>query len=116
MPFKSREDKRRYDRERWARLRSEWFAGKSCVCCGSTEDLELHHREPSEKIGHRVWSWSAERRALELAKCEVRCRDCHQYDHALHGTLENIISGCECVVCRRTGGARMRQLHREAAA
>jgi hypothetical protein len=47
------------------------------VDCGSKEDLEADHAEASEKITHRVWSWSKARREAELGKCVVRCQKCH---------------------------------------
>lgn len=71
------ERKREYAREWIRRRREEWFAGKSCHGCGSREGLQLHHRDPSQKVSHSVWSWSAPRRDLEVSKCDVLCSDCH---------------------------------------
>ena len=73
MPYKDPEKQREYQRQWMADRRAEWFSGKSCVDCGSTEALELDHVDPSIKIDHKVWSWSLERREAELAKCEARC-------------------------------------------
>lgn len=64
----------------WMRRRREaWFAENGpCVDCGSWEDLELDHIDASQKLDHRIWSWSDVRRSAELAKCVVRCADCHE--------------------------------------
>lgn len=29
------------------------------------------------KVDHRIWSWSLERREIELLKCQVLCAACH---------------------------------------
>lgn len=61
------------------RLRAEWFASNGpCQSCGSTENLELDHIEPEQKVCHTVWSWAPRRRELELKKCQVLCRACHR--------------------------------------
>lgn len=89
VPYKNPERRRQYERDRrgslrqyqrewYARRRAEWFADKSCVDCGSTDRLELDHVDPTQKVSHRVWSWSAARREAELAKCVVRCSDHHK--------------------------------------
>jgi len=63
----------------WAkRRRDEWFAENGpCVDCGSWDDLRLDHVDASLKVDHKLWSWSAERRAAELEKCVARCHPCH---------------------------------------
>jgi len=58
--------------------RNKFFRDKTCVLCGSTENLELDHINPEEKITHRVWGWSKERREEELSKCQVLCYICHK--------------------------------------
>lgn len=78
MGYKDREQQRAYQREWMARRRAAWFEGKACVDCGATDELEVDHVDPSSKVDHKVWSWSASRREAELSKCEVRCRSCHQ--------------------------------------
>lgn len=53
MPFKDPEMKRRYDRERYQRLRGELVEalGGRCVVegCERSEDLEIHHIQPYNK-------------------------------------------------------------------
>ena len=77
----TREDKKRYQRAWIAQRRADWFAGKSCVECGSTENLCLHHVSRKNKLSHRIWSWAAERRNAEISKCAVLCEDCHRLHH-----------------------------------
>jgi hypothetical protein len=77
MPYKDPERQRAYQAQ-WVRARrAEYLADKRCAVCGTTERLEIHHRDPKQKITHRVWSWSDERRAAELAKSVVLCHDHH---------------------------------------
>lgn len=68
---------REYQRNWIRKRRAAYFNGKSCAHCGSTSELELDHIDRTKKLSHNVWSWSAPRRAAELAKCQVLCSDCH---------------------------------------
>lgn len=78
MPLATVEQQREYQRKWKKKRRTEWFEGKHCVVCGSTERLELDHIDPTTKIHHDVWSWSEKRRKVELAKCQVLCFQCHR--------------------------------------
>lgn len=79
MPILNREERRAYNRAWMGRRRSEWIAANGpCKHCGGTDRLEVDHIDPHQKISHRVWSWTLEKRAAELAKCQVLCRSCHQ--------------------------------------
>lgn len=116
MPFKDPAARRRYNREWMARRRAEWFAGRSCVDCGATEKLEVHHRDPEQKISHRVWTWADDRREAELAKCEPLCQSCHHKRHervAAHGGERRYRQGCRCAVCVE-GWAQVNALRRAA--
>lgn len=101
------ESKRRFARDAVRRNRAEYFDGKSCVKCGSTRNLELDHIDPSQKTSHRIWTWSPERRAAELAKCQVLCHDCHLEKTSAEraarvkcGTEWAYRKGCRCDLCR----------------
>src|SRR5690606_33440259 len=88
--------------------RAAYFAGKSCVKCGSTENLELDHIDPSQKVSHRIWSWTESKRLEEIAKCQVLCNECHlvksikeklvDYTHGTH--TQGYARGCRCDDCR----------------
>lgn len=69
---------RNYQREWMRRRRAEFFADKVCAACGIDELLELDHVDPDVKVSHKIWSWSEERRAAEIAKCQVLCTECHK--------------------------------------
>jgi hypothetical protein len=99
--------------------RRHWLTAHGpCVTCQSWERLEVHHRDRTQKINHRVWSWSEARRTAELAKCDVMCRRCHIVIHSTnrrkpHGRGE-YDRGCRCEVCRAakaTAAARYALAH-----
>jgi hypothetical protein len=69
--------KRRVYRER----REEYFADKVCIDCGAGSFLEVDHVDKKQKVTHKIWLWSKERREKELAKCVVRCDSCHNRRH-----------------------------------
>ena len=110
-----REYMREYQRQWVAARRAAWFADKSCVVCGATKDLEMHHIDPEEKVSNSVWSWAQARRDAELAKCEVRCAEHHMdvtkeqvrewnttpLDEKKHGTQNTYGRfGCRCELCK----------------
>lgn len=79
MPMRTREAQREYQRNWMRKRRQAWLSANGpCVDCGSTERLEVDHRDYTEKVDHKVWSWSQSRRDVELAKCVVRCHSCHR--------------------------------------
>lgn len=75
--------------QRRARVRSmldDYLSNKSCVDCGITDRrvFEFDHvagikeLEISNAMRHG-WSW--ERLLKEIAKCEIRCANCHRIRH-----------------------------------
>lgn len=63
------------------------FLGGKCAGCGTTDDLDVHHKNPDEKSFaiSRFWSIAWERLIPELSKCELRCRnDCHKRETRMH--------------------------------
>lgn len=112
MPMATPEEQREYQRKWIARRRAEWLVGKACVDCGSSENLTIDHRDPTQKIHHRVWSWRLERREAELAKCDVRCDPCHRERHAKerrHHGLGRYQKGCRCDVCKAAKSAALKR-------
>lgn len=77
MPYKDPAKQREYQRLWCKKRRDEYFKDKFCVECGSKDNLELDHIDPSTKESHSIWSWSLERRTVELAKCQVLCNSDH---------------------------------------
>jgi 5-methylcytosine-specific restriction endonuclease McrA len=79
MPYKDPAKQREFQ-ARWIRERREqWITEQGGVCsnCGGVDRLQVDHIDPMDKATHRIWSFSAERRARELAKCRVLCHECH---------------------------------------
>lgn len=76
-----------------------------CIQCGSWENLELHHKDPKQKVSHRIWSWSEERRLKELEKCVVLCIKCHgktRKKDIPHGTNCGYNRHkCRCTICKK---------------
>ena len=70
----------------YQRNRDKWLLENGpCQKCGSWDNLEVDHIDPSTKdplVGYpcpqSFWTWSPERRAVELAKCQVLCTNCHK--------------------------------------
>jgi 5-methylcytosine-specific restriction endonuclease McrA len=77
MPYRSLALRRRYGRTWLADRRAAWLKEHGPCRCGSWEQLEVDHIDPAQKVDHRLWSWSKERRDAELAKCQVLCHTCH---------------------------------------
>src|SRR6476620_8738222 len=78
-----REYIRKFQRAWVRRRRAAWIAANGpCAQCGSTDRLEVDHRNPAEKeIPTRaLWGMSPRnpKRIAELAKCQVLCHDCHK--------------------------------------
>jgi len=110
MGYKSKEEQREYQRNWLQKRRNSWIASKGSKCerCGK-EDLpfEVDHIDRNSKVDHKVWSWSKERRELELSKCQLLCQLCHWSKTAEensgltynHGTSTAYQYGCRCVEC-----------------
>lgn len=110
---KNPEANRRAQRKLKATRREIVLGGRSCERCGATERLELHHRDPSQKVTSSIWSWSWARLWAEFAKCDVLCHNCHFSHHiavadARHGSPSRYNRGCRCEVCRQAAALRRR--------
>jgi len=65
--------------------RDAWFRENGpCIACGSWDNLQVDHKNPSEKDpalrkqgSGNIWYWPEVRRIAELSKCVVRCYNCH---------------------------------------
>jgi hypothetical protein len=96
--------------------------GGRCIRCGTTDDLEFDHIDPSTKRFAicsdltRAWSELLE----ELAKCQLLCRPCHidkgaeDWPPVAHGLYMYEYYRCRCEVCRAANAiasARKRELY-----
>lgn len=113
MPYKDPSKKREYQRRWMAQQRASYIEGKSCVDCGSTDNLEIDHLDKSRKVSHRIWSWTKAKRDAELAKCVTRCRACHIERHASERRQDHgqgaYKRGCRCEVCRAANADKARR-------
>lgn len=91
--------KRKYQREWIATRRSEYFADKVCVSCGSTSNLELDHIDRLQKVTHKILSWRESRRLEEIAKCQILCEPCHQAKSSKE--MRKLLSYDENGVCKQ---------------
>lgn len=73
-----------YQNARIKRIRDAWISANGpCRNCGSSEELQVDHidrasKDPDLRYGRRIWTLDVERRAIELAKCQVLCTPCHK--------------------------------------
>ncbi len=116
----ARTEKRRKRRERCIKQ-----LGGKCIDCGSTENLEFDHNDPSTKEGwiHILLQCKEEILQKELAKCVLRCKDHHvqktaRESHARqvlaeHGTASRYRQGCKCPLCLAAERNRTRERSRE---
>jgi hypothetical protein len=81
MPYKDPAKQRAAQLRHVTEKRRLALVGRHCERCGTTDELEFHHLDPADKISHRIWSWSWERIAKELEKCEMLCAPCHRERH-----------------------------------
>lgn len=101
--------KKKYQRT-WLQIRrTEWIKENGpCKVCGSWENLEIDHIQPSKKQIRiaTIWSRKKEVRDKELAKCQVLCKK----HHAEKTSKENSLAGhgtpkqyknkkCTCASC-----------------
>lgn len=105
MPYKNKDQQRAYQRRWIQRRRQEYFdMHGSCIKCGSSDNLCLHHKNKNAKISHKIWSWSNQRQLDELSKCVVMCERCHNHLHTQqsmrHG-LSRYQAGCRCNICKK---------------
>jgi len=79
MPYKNPAVQLEYQRVWMAERRQTALdaRGNACQRCGGTDRLEFHHRDPEEKVSHRIFSRRWETIHAELAKCDLLCSTCH---------------------------------------
>lgn len=91
--------------------------GGECVDCGSKEKLEFDHTDRTQKVSHRIWTWSEQRIEEELAKCRLLCWPCHnkksveemKYPTRVHGTnLMYVKDKCRCALCKKAHAEKNR--------
>jgi len=109
----------------WVKKRREKYLKKygPCYFCESSDNLEIHHVDPSEKESNHIFSWKPERIEAELAKCIILCHNCHVKMHTLmkrkpfkHGTYYTYhVYKCRCKECRKANADYAMELKRRKA-
>ncbi len=97
--------------ERRARLIA--MLGGCCARCGSTDDLEFDHIDPSTKRFNvcadltRAWDELVE----EASRCQLLCKEDHIAKSAedrpepAHSRYRYLYWGCRCAICRAANAA-----------
>ena len=88
------------------------YLGNKCIICGTQEQLELDHIDPSTKSVEmgKLWGIAIDRYWNEVKKCQILCRPCHinktldngdngKY-HKRCGTYYSYRKGCRCLKCK----------------
>jgi hypothetical protein len=120
MPRPDREEYNAYMRTyllaRYYQRRSEAIEtlGGRCSVCGSTEELEIDHIDPSLKSFDisKLWSVSKKRFLAELEKCQALCKLHHiektrREQSVDHGGGVSGKKNCKCPPCRDKKAAYM---------
>lgn len=73
---------KRIELRAWVR---DYLASHPCVDCNEADPivLEFDHRDPASKLGNIAdiinrSGWGLEKLQVEIAKCDVRCCNCHR--------------------------------------
>lgn len=117
MPNKDKEKYNKYMNEYMKKRAKEkrlWALqklGNKCVRCGSSDDLDIDHIDPSTKsfTFAKLWSKKSEIIERELNKCQLLCKQCHHNKSLLdrnlntrheHGTYASYrYRACRCALC-----------------
>jgi len=82
------------------------FLGGKGVDCGSKENLELDHKDRSQKEFDlsKIWSGSKIKYYEELNKCQLLCYACHKEKTRIelsveHGGGKTGKKNCRCELC-----------------
>lgn len=115
-----------YMKARWQKRKQNAIdkLGGRCYTCGSVENLEFDHIDPSTKSFTiaKASSFSEERFQTELAKCQLLCRSCHEVKTLKdlgrvsakdqHGTLSSY-RYCKCALCRKAWNEHIKEYKRK---
>lgn len=109
---------REYNLTRYHRLRLEYIEqlGGQCTVCGSTEQLEFDHIDPSTKtidVG-KLLNVSKVVREAELKKCQLLCKPHHieksrREREVVHGGGLSGKKNCPCGPCKDRKAQYMRE-------
>lgn len=97
--------------------------GGKCVSCGTVENLEFDHIDPSTKsfsIGSKIRCYAKVKILEEVKKCQLLCKSCHREKNkvdngeAQHGSLTMYTHyKCRCKPCKKSYRAWANNYKRE---
>lgn len=90
------------------------FLGGKCAVCGSTENLEIDHKDPTQKSFPISRPPSEKAFRKELTKCQLLCHTCHSkksaQEHSGEGHTNAKLTAEQVVYIRSHAEASCREL------
>ena len=79
--------------------------GGKCVGCGVTENLQFDHIDRNNKsftIG-KCWGYRLEKLIEEADKCQLLCKECHQYKTTINHDMSMMAEGYKVKEVKQVG-------------
>lgn len=79
--------------------------GGKCVACGETENLQFDHIDRAQKsftIG-KCWGYTLEKLIEEANKCQLLCKECHQYKTTINHDMSMMAEGYKVKEVKQVG-------------
>lgn len=90
--------------------------GGKCVGCGAIENLQFDHIDRKQKsftIG-KCWGYTLEKLIEEAEKCQLLCKECHQYKTTINHDTNMIAEGYKVKEIKQIGEEIVVTLHKVA--
>jgi len=88
--------------------------GSKCVGCGTTKDLQFDHIDRTQKsftIG-KCWGYTLEKLLEEADKCQLLCKECHQYKTTINHDMNMMAEGYKIKEVKQVGDEVVVTLHK----
>jgi hypothetical protein len=79
--------------------------GGKCCGCGSAENLQFDHIDRTQKsftIG-KSWGYTLEKLLEEADKCQLLCKECHQYKTTINHDMNMMAEGYKVKEIKQVG-------------
>ncbi len=110
-----RTETQRIRRQERRKFLIEHLGGK-CVGCGAIENLQFDHIDRKQKsftIG-KCWGYTLEKLIEEAEKCQLLCKECHQYKTTINHDTNMIADGYKVKEVKQVGEEIVVTLHKVA--